>query len=200
MKTIIRLLSLSVLLLTGLNWINAQSTDNTVYMTALRYFYDKIIEDTSSCITISYKYEAVPLVGSSIYHEVEKLDSILVENFMVNNGYCDTCMPVDVDIFTAYLHEIFDGVPNVYIISKAEAEELGRKPTKKADFWKRLFRKYSCSGGYLFLSHIGYNEDKTEAIFYIENLFHDLSGGGFLAICKFVDGKWQIEIKNVMAI
>lgn len=194
MQTIIRNPSLVILLLFSSSQLNAQSIDSTIYMTTLDYFYKEVIENPkASCITLSHKYAEFSLFGTSSSNILKHLDSSLMNNFLKNIGYCDSCVAIQESEFTSYLHKIFDGIPNVYIISEEKAGGLAKKSARRNDFWKRLFKKYPCSGGLLFLSYIGYNDAKTEAILYMENLFHSLAGGGFLAICELKEGVWSVQ-------
>lgn len=189
MQIVVKYFSLGLFLFFGIGRLDARTTDTDreVYLTALNYFYDEIITPSSGCMTISYRAgEFIPW-GPNAENTLKDLDSCTMENFMKCNGV------IDREEFTAYLYRIFDGVPDVHIISKEETEELAKNPTRRVDFWKRFNKKYPCSGGHLFLSPIGYNEDQTEAVFYLENLFHSLVGAGFLVVCEFSDGEWRVK-------
>jgi len=173
--------------------LNVHSTDKKIYLKTLHYFYEEVIEHPkASCITINYMpTDEIPW-GIGKTQQEQLLDNIIV------NNYYNHPLRNDVDKFTSYLHSLFDGIADIHIISKEELEELHNKQTRRKDFFKLLFKRYPCSGGHLFLSPIAYNADETEAIICLENVWHYLNGATFLAICKKVDGEWQVqEIKAV---
>lgn len=58
------------------------------------------------------------------------------------------------------------------------------------DGWKRFNRQYPQSRGILGFSRIGFNAGLDEALLYIENQSHWLSGSGDYFLLRKTDGKW----------
>jgi hypothetical protein len=60
-----------------------------------------------------------------------------------------------------------------------------------ADGWDAFFGKYPDSRGYIELSAVGFNADKTLAVVYMGHHCHYLCGGGTQHMLEKVDGQWQ---------
>lgn len=56
--------------------------------------------------------------------------------------------------------------------------------------WEEFYRRYPRSGGWIELSAVGFNADKTVAIVYAGWHCHNLCGGGKFHVLQKVDGKW----------
>ena len=57
--------------------------------------------------------------------------------------------------------------------------------------WKSFYEKYPDSGGYMELSAVGFNADKTVAVVYTAHFCGGLCGGGGFEVLEKKDGKWQ---------
>ncbi len=57
--------------------------------------------------------------------------------------------------------------------------------------WKGFYERYPKSGGYLQVSAIGFNAEKTIAIVYMAHGCGGLCGGGGFSILEKKDGKWR---------
>jgi hypothetical protein len=56
--------------------------------------------------------------------------------------------------------------------------------------WEEFYKQYPDSGGYIELSAVGFNADKTVAIVYSGHSCGGLCGGGDYAVLQKKDGKW----------
>ncbi len=57
--------------------------------------------------------------------------------------------------------------------------------------WKSFYEKYPDSGGYMELSAVGFNADKTVAVVYTAHFCGGLCGGGGFEVLEKKDGRWQ---------
>jgi hypothetical protein len=65
------------------------------------------------------------------------------------------------------------------------------KAMKDGQGWESLLRLYPGSMGWLELSAVGFNEDKTVAVVYSGHHCGNLCGGGTFYVLQKKDGKWQ---------
>ena len=56
--------------------------------------------------------------------------------------------------------------------------------------WKTFYEKYPDSGGWIELSAVGFNADKTVAVVYVGHSCGGLCGGGGFQVLQKRDGKW----------
>ncbi|HEU0175566.1 MAG TPA: hypothetical protein VFV58_14995 [Blastocatellia bacterium] len=56
--------------------------------------------------------------------------------------------------------------------------------------WENFYKQYPNSGGWIELSAIGFNADKTVAVVYMGRHSWSLSGGGRFHVLQKKDGKW----------
>lgn len=56
--------------------------------------------------------------------------------------------------------------------------------------WEEFYNRYPNSGGYIGLSAVGFNEDKTIAVVYVAHSCGQLCGGGRYHVLRKKDGKW----------
>jgi hypothetical protein len=56
--------------------------------------------------------------------------------------------------------------------------------------WENFYKQYPNSGGWIELSAIGFNADKTVAVVYMGHHSWGLSGGGGFHVLQKKDGKW----------
>lgn len=68
------------------------------------------------------------------------------------------------------------------------SEEL--KSTFEHGSWEKFYERYPNSGGYLDLSPVGFNKEKTVAIVYMGHNCGNLCGGGTFYVLQKKDGKW----------
>jgi len=59
------------------------------------------------------------------------------------------------------------------------------------DGWTAFNEKYPGSGGYIELSAVGFNNEKTVAIVYVGHHCGSLCGGGVFHVLQKTEGKWQ---------
>jgi hypothetical protein len=60
----------------------------------------------------------------------------------------------------------------------------------KQSGWENFYKQYPNSGGWIELSAIGFNADKTVAVVYMGHHRWSLSGGGRFHVLQKKDGKW----------
>jgi hypothetical protein len=68
------------------------------------------------------------------------------------------------------------------------ADEL-RSVTQTAD-WEGFYQRYSNSGGWIELSAVGFNHNKTVAVVYMGHHCGPLCGGGGFHVLEKKEGKW----------
>jgi hypothetical protein len=73
------------------------------------------------------------------------------------------------------------------LIPSGEMDKLAREKQG----WETLLRFYPGSVGWLELSAVGFNEDKTVAVVYVGHHCGALCGGGGFYVLQKKDGKWQ---------
>jgi len=56
--------------------------------------------------------------------------------------------------------------------------------------WENFYKQYPNSGGWIELSAVGFNADKTVAVVYMGHHSWSLSGGGRFHVLQKKDGKW----------
>jgi hypothetical protein len=64
------------------------------------------------------------------------------------------------------------------------------KSALKQGGWENFYKQYPNSGGWIELSAIGFNADKTVAVVYMGHHSWSLSGGGGFHVLQKKDGKW----------
>ena len=62
--------------------------------------------------------------------------------------------------------------------------------TKGPGGWADFYKRFPGSGGYVEMSAVGFNSDKTLALLYAGHSCGGLCGGGAYHLLKKVDGKW----------
>ena len=70
----------------------------------------------------------------------------------------------------------------------SEQDKAGNDPI--GDGWRRFYERYSGSGGYVVLSAVGFNKDKTRAVVYSGAGCGPLCGAWSFHLFKKVNGKW----------
>ncbi|HVP40254.1 MAG TPA: hypothetical protein VMS93_13835, partial [Candidatus Saccharimonadales bacterium] len=61
----------------------------------------------------------------------------------------------------------------------------------KRDYWGAFYERYPHSGGWIELSAVGFNPDKTVAVVYMASHFGWPGGQGSFHVLQKRDGKWQ---------
>jgi hypothetical protein len=59
------------------------------------------------------------------------------------------------------------------------------------DGWKEFYKNHPDSGGWIALSAVGFNDDKTVAVVYHAHHCGNLCGGGGFTVLQKKDGKWR---------
>ena len=85
----------------------------------------------------------------------------------------------------------FVDLPNLYFISRREHDLMFRTSLKKG--WSELHKRYGKKAEVLFLSRVGFNRDKTLALFHISNGIGPMAGGGSLYLCERKNSKWVVK-------
>lgn len=125
-------------------------------------------------------------IGSSLFLLFRfdvKLDATLIEDFNRKNE-------------RAYILENRLSIPlSVILISERELDQI-------FDFdegWKEFYKRYPGSGGYITVSRVGFNKDKSEAFVYISSQSGWLIGSGYFVLLSrpSKDDKWGV-VKEVM--
>ena len=60
------------------------------------------------------------------------------------------------------------------------------------DGWPAFYNKYPDSGGFITMSAVGFNADKTIAIVYMGHSCGGLCGGGLYHFLRKTEGKWSV--------
>ena len=81
-------------------------------------------------------------------------------------------------------------LPNEYEIVPSETIDAFFK-TKGPGGWAGFYKKFPNTGGYVFMSAVGFNADKTMALVYAGHSCGGLCGGGAYRFFKKVDGNWK---------
>lgn len=174
-------LMLSSIILLFCSFVYGQgSTDRDVYMAAISHINSTIYEPAEAegmCIVLR-DIPAEPFIFGSL--ESDELNRIKDNLIRVNTG-------LDREGFKSYIHELFEGTE----IKIASQDELRKIEGKR--FWQKFFKTYRCSRGLTSLSVIWYDESKTTASVYVENMAHGLAGGGYMAVCVNDGGKWTVS-------
>lgn len=76
------------------------------------------------------------------------------------------------------------------LIPAADVQELFESRSL-AGGWNAFYARYPGSGGYLAFSAVGFNEDKTIAVVYVQRACGALCGSGRLGVFQRVSGKWE---------
>ncbi|MDR3739769.1 MAG: hypothetical protein P4L40_12215 [Terracidiphilus sp.] len=61
----------------------------------------------------------------------------------------------------------------------------------KEGFWKSFYERYPNSGGYIVMSAVGFNPQRTQAVVYMGSACGGLCGRWSLHLLEKVDGKWK---------
>ncbi len=59
--------------------------------------------------------------------------------------------------------------------------------------WTNFYKTYSKSNGIISLSQIGFNNQKTQAVFEISHMAASLAGGGSIIYLQKEDNKWVVK-------
>lgn len=83
----------------------------------------------------------------------------------------------------------FVDLPNLHFISEREHNLMFR--TLKG--WSELHKRYGKKAEVVFLSRVGFNRDRTLALFHISSAIGPMAGGGNLSLCERKNGKWVVK-------
>jgi hypothetical protein len=76
------------------------------------------------------------------------------------------------------------------LVAAVDLEAFFKSDLKRGG-WPGFYQQYPDSGGYIELSAVGFNDDKTVAVLYIGHHCGMLCGGGQFHVLQKKDGKWQ---------
>lgn len=62
--------------------------------------------------------------------------------------------------------------------------------------WDEFYRRFPGSRGMIWFSRVGFNKDRTQALFYFGNQYTDYAGEGYLILMAKADGTWR-EVTRV---
>ena len=60
--------------------------------------------------------------------------------------------------------------------------------------WSVFHRRYGRKAELVVLSHVGFNRDKTLALFHISSGIGPMAAGGSLYLCERKNGKWVVKM------
>jgi hypothetical protein len=81
----------------------------------------------------------------------------------------------------------FSGIENLRFISKAEHDRLFQSG------WADFHKTYGKNASVLELSRVGFNQDKTLALFHVSGGMDRMAGGGTLYLLERKGSKWEIK-------
>jgi hypothetical protein len=84
------------------------------------------------------------------------------------------------------------------IISRDEMEGFFKDGFPGEGFrrsWEQFYKKYPHSPGYIWLSRVGFNEKRDEALVYVASMCDQLCGGGMYVRLTKKDGNWNVQQK-----
>jgi hypothetical protein len=88
----------------------------------------------------------------------------------------------------------FPSMPVLYrLVKQSEIQRALRRP----GYWRTFYAKFPDSGGYHAVSAVGFNEQKTRAMVYVEYLCDVLCGSGAYRFLEKHDGQWTEVRLNV---
>jgi hypothetical protein len=93
-----------------------------------------------------------------------------------------------------YVREGFPLLLPYVVVSRADIEAAFRDDsitTARGFGWDGFYQHYPDSGGYLMVSAVGFNAEKTRAMVYIGHSCGSLCGGGTHHLLEKADGAWQ---------
>jgi hypothetical protein len=91
------------------------------------------------------------------------------------------------------LHRKFDFAKPYTLVDSSTIDRLFRHGSEG---WDSFYKRYPESGGYLTLSPVGFNKDKTQAIVYIASSCGSLCGRWGFHLLERVQGNWK-EVPGV---
>ena len=136
------------------------------------------------------------------YEKMSQINDTLsiLKNLLYENGVDSTTYKrflqindtLSVACHSAHLNRMFTNDKEVIILNKKE-----RKKFDKINSWTETLNKfwkiYPHSGGIMWVSAIGYNDDCTEAIFYFVNETLHLGRMGYFAVCQYESNNWVVK-------
>jgi hypothetical protein len=94
------------------------------------------------------------------------------------------------------LHQLSNKFSSKYPYSMPSRKDLDRlfaKDDELFDGWKNFYKQYPDSSGYLSFSRVGFNADKTMAIFFRTMSCGILCASGDYYVLERVDGVWKVK-------
>jgi len=82
------------------------------------------------------------------------------------------------------------------LFSKKDYEAIfgaGRNANSTEDRWSKFYEKYPQSGGYIWLSNVGFNKARDQALVYFVHWCGTLCGTGHYILLKRDEKGWQVE-------
>ena len=79
------------------------------------------------------------------------------------------------------------------LIKKDEIEQMSKG---EENAWKRFYKSFPNSGGYIGFSRIGFDTEKKQAVVYMEHNCHELCASGHFLLLKKTEEGWRV-IKDV---
>jgi hypothetical protein len=62
-----------------------------------------------------------------------------------------------------------------------------------AEYWTKFYSKYPDSGGYIWLSNVGFNKARSQALVYHVHWCGELCGTGFYVLLNRPGNEWKVE-------
>ena len=120
------------------------------------------------------------------YNEIIQKDSAWHDIILSISAENDENIKLDYNFSTA---------TSLIIESKENLESLLRINNKNGWKWKRFYKKYPESFGWISISNIHFNANGTKAGFYSEQRIHSLNSAGTIYFYEKINGKW-VEISS----
>jgi hypothetical protein len=82
---------------------------------------------------------------------------------------------------------------NCIIVDRAEREAIFQQASGLRKKWESFYKKYPDSGGFYRFSRVGFNQERTQALVFVQNFCGSLCASGNWVRLAKKDGKWVSE-------
>lgn len=80
----------------------------------------------------------------------------------------------------------------------SDKEILGFFDGELGEGWRKFYKAYPDSGGYISFSRVGFNDANTQALVYFQHSCGSLCATGFYILLDKPDKKWEVRSKGMM--
>ena len=116
----------------------------------------------------------------TVSEKMQSAETSTIENYLERNKISEKIG----------IHTIVGG--KYLLVGKAELAGVFRKGEIDMG-WTRFYKKYPDSSGLIFLSKVGFNPDRTQAMLYAGRQCGGLCGSGSYLLLNKRNGKWVVE-------